>query len=152
MIGILHLGLVRPTPVVLRDVIVNIGEDVQAGRYGSFTFIVSSEDEATRSIVSDIATANEIALFVSPSSTDLERAEPAGNLTLKDKETLEIVLRGGGTVTAAELAGQLGIEHTTAGNRLIALNKKGYLQRIERSHPYGDQFIDSRSVRIGQSS
>ena len=108
--------------------------------------------DATRSVVSDIASANNLAIFISSSSTDLQQAEPVGGLTVKDKETLGTVLRAGGTVTAAELAGQLGIEQTTAGNRLIALNKKGYLQRIERPHPFGDQFIDPRSIRLGQAS
>lgn len=29
-----------------------------------------------------------------------------------------------------------------------ALNKKGYLQRVERPHPMGDLFLDPRSVRF----
>jgi len=148
MIGILDLAGLRPTPVVLRDVIVAIGEDVRAGRYGNFTFVVSSEDDATRSIVSDIASAREVALFVSSSPRHLEQAEPVGDLTVKDRETLGLVLQAGGTVTAAELAEQLAIPQTTAGNRLIALNKKGYLLRVERPHPVGDQFFDVRSVRL----
>jgi hypothetical protein len=149
MIGILDLAKLRPTPVVLQDVIMTIGEDVRAGRYGNFTFIVSSADDATRSIVCDIATAKkDVAIFVSSSPSHLEQAEPAGDLTVKDRETLGLVLRAGGTVTAAELAEQLGVEQTTAGNRLIALNKKGYLQRVERPHPIGDQFFDARSIRL----
>lgn len=148
MIGILSLGEVRPTPVVLRDVIVSVGEDVRAGRYGNFTFVVASEDAATRGVISDIATAQDVSLFLTSSPTNLEQAEPAGVLTTKDRETLGLVLGAGGTVTAAELANQLNIEQTTAGNRLIALNKKGYLQRIERAHPVGDLFADIRSVRL----
>ncbi len=148
MIGILHLGALRPTPSVLRDVVVTIGEDVRAGRYGNFTFIVSSEDNATRSVVSDIASAQNLAIFVSSSPTRLEEAEAAGDLTAMERETLSLVLGAGGTVTAAEFAGQLGAEHTTAGNRLVALHKKGYLQRVGRPHPFGDQFIDPRSVRF----
>jgi len=148
MIGILDLAMLRPTPVVLQDVIVAIGEDVRAGRYGNFTFVVSSRDDATRNVVIDIASAKDLAIFVSSSPTHLEQAEPVGDLTTKDRETLNLVLHAGGTVTAAEFAEQLGIEQTTAGNRLIALNKKGFLQRIERPHPVGDQFIDPRSVRL----
>ena len=120
------------------------------GRYGNFTFVVSSEDAATRSIVSDIASAKDVAIFISSSPTHLDQAHPAGDLTVKDRETLGLVLQAGGTVTAAELAEQLGIENTTAGNRLIALNKKGYLQRLERAHPGGDQFLDARSVRLSR--
>lgn len=148
MIGILHLGRVRPTPVVLQNMLVGIGEDARAGRYGSFSFVVSTEDEATRNVVNDIATSRDLPIFVSSSSTFLNQAEPVGMLTAKDRETLNLVLTVGGTVTAAEFAEQLGIEQTTAGNRLVALNRKGYLQRVERPHPIGDQFIDPRSVRL----
>jgi predicted ArsR family transcriptional regulator len=78
----------------------------------------------------------------------LEQAETVGDLTVNDRETLRLVLQAGGTVTAAELAEQLGIEQTTAGNRLVALNKKGYLLRVERPHPVGHQFFDVRSVDL----
>jgi hypothetical protein len=148
MIGILHLGALRPTPGVLRDVVVCIGEDNRAGRYGNFTFVVSAEDADTRSIVGDIAAAQDLAIFVSSSSTDLQHAEPVGALTAKDRETLSFVFDVGGTVTATDFATQLGIEQTTAGNRLTALHRKGFLQRIDRPHPFGDQFVDPRSVRF----
>ena len=148
MLGILHLGQVRPAPSILKHVIVAIGEDVRAGRYGNFGFIVSSEDGATRSIVKDIATAQDLPIFVTSSLTNLGNAEAVGALTARDRETLNCVLMGGGTVTATEFAEQQGLEQTTAGNRLIGLSKKGYLQRVERPHPSGDQFVDPRSIRF----
>jgi len=152
MIGILHLGAVRPTPNVLRDVVVTVGEDVKAGRYGAFTLIVSSEDDATRCVIRDVATAQDVAMFVSSSSVCLDGAEPVGGLTAKDRETLDAVLIAGGTVTAAEFAERQGIEQTTAGNRLVALHKKGYLQRIQRPHPVGDLFADPRSIRFDRTA
>lgn len=152
MIGIVHLGGVRPTPGALRDVVLTIGEDVKAGRYGAFTFIVSSEDEATRCVVRDTAAALDVAMFVSSSSVILEQAEPVGGLTVKDRETMDLVLQAGGTVTAMEFAQRQGIEQTTAGNRLVALHKKGYLQRMQRPHPIGDLFVDPRSIRFDQSA
>lgn len=151
-VGIVHLGAVRATPGVLRDTVITVGEDVKAGRYGAFTLIVSSEDEATRSVIRDMATAQDVALFVSSSSIDLEGAEPVGTLTAKDRETLDGVLQAGGTVTAAEFAGRQGIEQTTAGNRLVALHKKGYLHRIQRPHPVGDLFVDPRSIRLDRGA
>lgn len=153
MIGIVHLGLVRPTPNVLRDVVVTLGEEVKAGRYGDqFSLVVSSEDEATRHVIRDIAAASDIAMFVGPSSTDLRQAEPVGALTAKDRETMGLVLQIGGTVTATQLACELGCEQTAAGNRLTSLHKKGYLQRQERPHPLGDLFLDPRSVRPPDSA
>ena len=152
MVGIIHFGAVRPTPNVLQDIVVEIGEDTRAGRYGNFTFVVSSEDDATRNIITNIASAQDLPIFVSSSPVRLENAEPAGGLTTKDRETLSLVLEVGGTVTAGELAQHLGTEATTIGNRLNALHKKGYLQRLERPHPLGDQFIDARSIQFNRTT
>ena len=149
MLGVLHIGAVRPTPAVLRDVVVTVGEDIKAGRYGDFSLFICSEDEDTRSVIGDIAASNNVSMFVCSSSSDLEQAEPVGALTAKDHETLRLVFKAGGTVTAVGLAKYVGIEKTAAGNRLVSLQKKGYLQRVGRPHPAGDLFVDPRSVRMG---
>ena len=149
MLGVLHMGLARPTPGVLRNLVVTVGEDVKAGRYGScFSLFICSEDEDTRSVIGDVAAASNVALFVSSSSAHLEDAEPVGVLTAKDRETLGLVMQAGGTVTALSLAEQVNIEKTAAGNRLVSLQKKGYLQRVEQPHPAGDLFVDPRSVHL----
>ena len=148
MLGVLQFGAVRPTPVVLRNMVVTVGEDVKAGRYGDFSLFICSEDEDTRNVIADIATAQNIAMFVCASSSELADAEPAGVLTANDGETLELVAETGGTVTALSLAAHIGIEKTAAGNRLVSLQKKGYLQRVKRPHPEGDLFIDPRSVHL----
>ena len=59
-----------------------------------------------------------------------------------------LVSQAGGTVTALSLAEQVNIEKTAAGNRLVTLQKKGYLQRVEQPHPAGDLFVDPRSVHL----
>lgn len=151
MVGIVQLDELRTTPNVLRDVIVTIGEDVKAGRYGEFALVVSSEDEATRHVISDIAAARNIAMFVASSPETLKYAVPAGTLTPNDRQTLDLVLQAGGTVTATEFAQAVGIEQTAAGNRLVSLHRKGYLQRVERPHPTGDLFVDPRSLRLSTS-
>ena len=148
MLGVLHMGGARPTPGVLRDLVVTVGEDVRDGRYGSFSLFICSEDEDTRSVIGDIAAARSVAVFVCSSASDLEHAEPVGLLTAKDRETLSLVSEAGGTVTALELAEHVNIEKTAAGNRLVSLQKKGYLQRVERPHPAGDFFVDPRSVHL----
>ena len=148
MLGVLHMGAARPTPGVLRNLVVTVGEDVKAGRYGSFSLFISSEDEDTRSVIGDVAASKNVALFVCSSSADLEDARPVGVLTTRDRETLDLVLEAGGTVTALSFADQVNIEKTAAGNRLVSLQKKGYLQRVEQPHPAGDLFIDPRSVNL----
>ena len=146
MLGVLQLGAARPTPGVLRDMVVTVGEDVKAGRYGDFTLFICSEDENTRSVIGDIAASRNLAMFVCASSIELAHAEPVGVLTARDHETLRVVAEAGGTVTAVGFADRVGIEKTAAGNRLVSVQKKGYLQRIERPHPAGDLFVDPRSV------
>ena len=148
MLGVLHMGAVRPTPGVLRDLVVTVGEDVKAGRYGNFSLFICSEDEDTRSVIGDVAASRNVALFVCSSSADPKDAEPVGVLTAKDRETLHLVSQAGGTVTALSLAEQVNIEKTAAGNRLVTLQKKGYLQRVEQPHPAGDLFVDPRSVHL----
>ena len=148
MLGVLQFGAVRPTPVVLRNMVVSVGEDVKAGRYGDFSLFVCSEDDDTRNVIGDIAAAQNIAMFVCASSSELANAEPVGVLTANDAETLEHVAATGGTVTALSLAAHLDIEKTAAGNRLVSLQKKGYLQRVTRPHPGGDLFVDPRSVHF----
>ena len=148
MLGVLQFGAVRPTPVVLRNMVVTVGEDVKAGRYGDFSLFVCSEEEDTRSVIGDIAAAQNIAMFVCASSSELADAEPVGMLTANDVEILELVAETGGTVSAESLAAHIGIQKTAAGNRLVSLQKKGYLQRVKRPHPVGDLFVDPRSVHI----
>ena len=144
------MGAARPTPGVLRNLVVTVGEDVKAGRYGNFNFslFICSEDEDTRSVIGDVAASRNVALFVCSSSADLKDAEPVGVLTAKDRETLGLVSQAGGTVTALGLAEQVNIEKTAAGNRLVSLQKKGYLQRVEQPHPAGDLFVDPRPVHL----
>ena len=128
--------------------VVTLGEDVRAGRYGDFSLFICSEDEDTRNVIGDIASARNIAMFVCAASSELADAEPVGVLTANDAETLELVAETGGTVTALSLADHIGIEKTAAGNRLVSLQKKGYLQRVVRPHPEGDLFVDPRSVHF----
>ena len=148
MLGVVQMGAARPTPGVLCNLVVTVGEDVKAGRYGNFSLFICSEDEDTRNVIGDIAAARNVAMFVCSSSSDLEHAEPVGVLTAKDQETLRLVSEAGGTVTALGLAKQVDIEKTAAGNRLVSLQKKGYLQRVEQPHPAGDLFVDPRSVHL----
>ena len=148
MLGVLQLGAARPTPGVLRDMVVTVGENVKAGRYGDFTLFICSEDEDTRSVIGDIAASRNLAMFICSSSIELAHAEPVGVLTARDHETLSLVSEAGGTVTALAFANRVGIEKTAAGNRLVSLQKKGYLQRVERPHPAGDLFVDPRSVHM----
>ena len=151
MLGVIDLDAARPTPSVLQRVVVSIAEDVKAGRYGSCSLVYCSQDEDTRTVIGDIAESQNVAVFLCSTYDDLMYAEPVGDLTARDHETLDMVLEAGGTVNALDLSTQVGIEKTAAGNRLVSLQKKGYVFRVERPHPAGDLFIDPRSLVHGKA-
>ena len=149
MLGVINMDAVRPTPAVLRNVVVGVAEDIKAGRYGSCSLVICSQDEDTRSVIGDIAGSQDVAVFLCSTYADLEYAEPVGALTIKDHETLNLVFQAGGTVDAGHFAERVGIEKTAAGNRLVSLQKKGFVQRVEQPHPAGDLFVDPRSLVHG---
>ena len=151
MVGVIDLHAVRPTPGVLQRVVVGPGEDVKAGKYGNCSLIFCSQDEDTRSVICDIAESQNVAMFLCSTFEDIGCAEPVGDLTSRDSETLEFVIEAGGTVSASGFADQVGIERTAAGNRLVSLQKKGYVLRAKRPHPVGDLFIDPRSLTTSNS-
>ena len=149
MLGVINMDAVRPTPAVLRNAIVSVAEDIKAGRYGSCSLFICSQDEDTLSVIGDIAGSQDVAVFLCSTYDDLAYAEPVGALTIRDQETLDLVFEAGGTVNAGQLAERVGIEKTAAGNRLVSLQKKGFVQRVERPHPAGDLFVDPRSLVHG---
>ena len=151
MLGVIHMDAVRPTPMVLRNVVVTPAEDVKAGRYGSCSLFICSQDEDTRSVIGDIAASQNVAVFLCSAYSDLEYAEPVGVLTAKEHETLGLVFEAGGTVNALDLTKRIGIEKTAASNRLVSLQKKGFVLRVERPHPAGDLFVDPRSLVRGET-
>ena len=151
MLGVIYMDAIRPTPAVLRNAVVSVAEDIKAGRYGSCSLFVCSQDEDTRSVIGDIAASQDVAVFLCSTYENLEYAEPVGALTIKDHETLDLVFEAGGTVNARSFAERVGIEKTAAGNRLVSLQKKGFVQRVERPHPAGDLFVDPRSFVHGPS-
>ena len=124
MIGIIDFKAARPTPSVLRQVVVNLAEDLGAGRYGDCSLIYCSQDEDTRSVIEDIAESQNVVLFLCSSPKDLRHAEPVGDITITDLDTLNLVLQAGGTVSASRLAAEVGIERNAAGNRLVSLQKR----------------------------
>ncbi len=145
-IGVIDFGASIPTPGVLYEWVVPLGQRARAEGMGQFTLIVSSTDEATRQMASYVAAANSLPLYVTNSCQDIHSAEPAGDLTATERETLQVLHRVGGTLTAADFGDRLGIEATAAGNRLVNLSRKGYVHRIVRSRSKGDLFVDPRTI------
>jgi hypothetical protein len=139
------------SPASLRELVVPLGQRIRGGEYGQLRLVVATADSATREILGLLSRQYEIPLFIaeSPAPADIERAVPAGNLTHSDVETLALVLQAGRFVTASAFAHVLGIAPTAANNRLVNLERKGYLYRVRRPRRYGDLFVDPRYPRAG---
>jgi DNA-binding MarR family transcriptional regulator len=86
-------------------------------------------------------------LFLARSSRpeDIEQAEPLGDLTRGERDTLDELRGVGGGATVAALAGAIGIAASAANNRLTNLERKGYLYRLKRARSFGDIYVDPRA-------
>ena len=77
---------------------------------------------------------------------DLQQATPIGSLTSTEISTLDTVVMLGGHVTASALAETAGIRPSAATNRLVNLDREGYLLRQPRGRRDGDLYIEPRSA------
>jgi hypothetical protein len=135
-----------PTPASLREFLVPLGERARSSHDTNFALFVAAHDEATREFVQYLSTAKDFPVFVAASLERLDEATPGGELSPTERETLDVLARVGGTLTAAEFAASTGVAVTAAGNRLINLSRRGYVHRIAQSGRKGDLFVDPRSL------
>lgn len=145
-IGILDFGEIQPVPAALREFLVPLGEGIRSGRYGTFSLFVTAPDDATREFVRYLSTARDFPIYIAPSVARVSEATPAGELTVTERDTLDVLARCGGTLTATQFAATTDTNVTTAGNRLINLARRGYVHRIPQSGRAGDLFVDPRAI------
>ena len=143
---VLDLSGMTPTPAVLRELIVTLGQRLRGGIYGSAKLIVATPDEAVAELTDLLAGAHNLPIFLaaSPDPEDVARARPAG-LTVTEHQTLDELAAAGGLATVANLASRFGIEPTAVNNRLANLDRKGYVYRYQRSRRAGDVYMDPRA-------
>ncbi len=139
-------GMPTANPGRIRELVLPVAQGIRGGLYGPMVLFVSTADDGLADFVNDMAVANDVGLFWSTTSDNLEEAKPLGDLTTTERATLELLKHLGGQATAAQLGERAGIEATAAGNRLVNLVKKGYLYRFERTRREGDLFVDPRTV------
>jgi hypothetical protein len=134
------------SPSALLELVLPIGRRIKGGIFGEARFVVVTSDPATQELVGLLAKAHEIPLFLATSSdwVDVGRAVAAGDITSSERETLEHIRRAGGQVTSAMVASIVDIEPSAATNRLVNLERKGYVYRFHRDRRTGDLFVDPR--------
>jgi len=139
-----------PSPGVLLELILPLAQAARAGTYGPLALVVCSQDEAVRTVVRALAQMHDVAIFLARSPSELDQAEPAGQLTPTERETLEVLHRLGGRTTVSTFAGATGLESNAATNRLVSVLDKGFVQRVERPRRQGQLFLDPRAARPAQ--
>jgi hypothetical protein len=149
----LDLNGVWPSSEVLEEVLMRVAHDIKAGIHGPATLAVSTGNSSLRRQIEALASREGVPLYVSDSAEPIGviAAEPAGDLTATDRETLQTVTAMGGRVAAADVARRLGLNNTAASNRLTNLAAKGYLKRQSRPGRDGDMFVDPRFLSPEQT-
>lgn len=143
---VLDLGSVAPTASALREVVVPLGQRVKGGTYGQVRLVIAVRDQAVAEIIDLLAQRYDLPIFLaeSPRAEDVTSARPAGSLTPAEHETLSELIQSGGWSTVSALSSRFGLESTATTNRLVGLERKGYLYRIPRGRRAGDVFVDPR--------
>jgi len=145
--AILDLGGAQPTGAALRELIVPLGQRLLGGMYGNVKVVIAAPDDAVAELIRLLAREYRLPLFLARTSRpeDVATAEPIGDLTAADQQTLVSLNAVGGMSTIAGFAGANGLAATAANNRLAGLDRKGYVHRLARGRRYGDVFVDPRA-------
>ena len=143
---VLDLGGVALTPATLQELILPLAQRIRGGEYGTVRLVISTTDPGVADFVRYMAQAHQLPLYLSPSPFDLSEGTPIGNLTETESSTLDTIVMLGGQVTASRLAEAEGIRPSAATNRLVNLDRGGYLVRQPRGRREGDVYIEPRSA------
>jgi hypothetical protein len=134
-------GMVLSVPQLV-ELVVPLAKATRAGSLGPLALVVCTSNQPTREVLRALAENSDLALFVAPSTERLTEAEPYGALTPTERETLEVMHRLGGTLTVAKFADATGLGATAATNRLVGVQQKGFVQKVERPRSAGAIFLD----------
>lgn len=91
---------------------------IRGQRSTEVVLVVSTSQPAVSRVVSMLATALDVTLYLTPAADRLAEAKPVGRVTPTDLESLSTLRDLGGRVTASQFAEAASIEPTAAGNRL----------------------------------
>ena len=143
---VLDLGGSAFTPSALQELILPLAQRIRGGEHGTVRLIISTSDPGVWDSVDYMAQAHQLPLYLSPSPSSLWEGTPVGALTKTERGTLDAIIALGGQVTASRLAETEGINPSAATNRLVNLDREGYLVRQPRGRREGDVYIEPRSA------
>lgn len=143
---VLDLAGFALTPSGLQELLLPLAQRIRGGEYGAIRLVISTADAAVADFVRYMAQAHQLPLYLTPSPLELSEGIPIGNLTTTESSTLDTVFALGGQVTASMLAETEGLQPSAATNRLVKLDREGYLFRLPRGRREGDVYIEPRSA------
>ena len=144
---VLDLGGSAFTPLALQELILPLAQRIRGGvEYGVMRLVISTSDPGVGNYIRYMAQAHQLPLYVSPSPSNLWEGHPVGGLTETERGTLDTIIAFGGRVTASSLAAIESIRPSAATNRLVKLDREGYLLRQPRARREGDIYIEPRSA------
>ena len=142
---VLDLGGSAYTPLGLQELIIPLAQRIRGGEYGTVRLVISTSNPGVGDSIRYMAQAHQLPLYLSPSSSNLWEGYPVGGLTETERGTLDTVISFGGRVTASSLAAIESIRPSAATNRLVKLDRDGYLVRQPRGRREGDIYFEPRS-------
>ncbi len=134
------------TPSALQELILPLAQRIRGGEYGMVSLVISTTDAGVSDFIRYMAQAHHLPLYLSHSPFDLQECTPVGALTRTESITLNTINALGGQVTASSLAAKEGIRPSAAANRLVNLDREGYLARKPRGRREGDLYVEPRSA------
>ena len=143
---VLDLAGIAFTPAALQELILPLAQRIRGGEHGTMRLVISTTDPGVGDFLRYMAYAHRLPLYLSHSPFDLRKGMPVGALTNTERNTLDTISVLGGQVTAAKLAATEGIGPSAATNRLVNLDRVGYLVRQKRGRREGDLYIEPRSA------
>lgn len=133
------------TTAALQTVLAHAGQALRSGAFPDMRLVFVVSNPALAEFVRLVARANRFPFYIATSKSDLASAQPVGDLTAAEEQTLEVLRQLGGRATAAELGRVVGLTASAATNRLSLLDQKGYLTRVRRHRRQGDEYVDPRA-------
>ncbi|MYB45880.1 MAG: hypothetical protein F4X74_13200 [Acidimicrobiia bacterium] len=143
---VLDLAGITLTPSSMQELILPLAQRIRGGEYGTVRLVISTADPGVADFLRYMAQVHKLSLYLCRSPFNLREATPIGSLTRTASRTLDAIVMLGGQVTASQLAETEGIRQTAAINRLVNLDREGYLVRQPRGHREGDVYIEPRSA------
>ena len=143
---VLDLAGIAFTPSALQELVLPLAQRIRGGEHGTVCLVISTADPGVGDFIRYMALAHQLPLYLSSSPFDLREGTPVGDLTRTGRSTLDTIVVLGGQVTASRLAETEGINPSAATNRLVNLDREGYLVRQPRGRREGDVYIEPRSA------